>query len=167
MDNIIFKCEACGFCCRTLLENDPKYLTGLSLFPDEVKLFDPKIVAPGTAFGIDKPTTITTYQLTVSLCPYINETNQCKIYESRPLICKAFPIMPEIPYTKLAPKCPQISHQPNYQENGSSLFDSEQCEKAVQEIYIRVIAQKQSTVKGSKLWIYDLATKRWVKGLGS
>jgi Fe-S-cluster containining protein len=162
MGYIQFKCERCGFCCRTLLENDPDYLIGLSLFPDEVKLFDPKIIAPFTAFGINKPTNITSYQLTVATCPHINEANQCKIYENRPLVCKAFPIIPEFPNSKIAPKCPQISHHTSYRENGSSLFDAEESENAVREIYIRGFTEMQNTEKGSKLWVYDLATKRWL-----
>jgi Fe-S-cluster containining protein len=161
MGLIQFKCEKCGFCCRTLLQYESEYLVGLSLFPEETKLFDPKIVVPFMAFGISEPTTITSYQLTVAVCPHINERNECNIYENRPLICKAFPIIPAFPHTKLAPKCPQISHHSTYRENGNTLFDDKQCEDAIQEISVRVMTRIQRE-KGAKLWLYDLTTKKWI-----
>ena len=162
MEFVQFRCEKCGFCCRTLLQDEPDSIIGLSLFPEEVTLFDPKIIAPFMAFGINEPTVVTSYQLTVAACPHISEKNECKIYEDRPLICKAFPIIPAFPNTMLAPNCPQISHQPNYRENGSVIFDDEQAEDAVQEINLRIMRRLHNREKGSKLWLYDLATKKWI-----
>lgn len=68
-------------------------LQGLCLTKEEAKEFDPKFIMPYIAIGDKEPTTIVYYQLILADCPHLNEKNECKIYEKRPLIC-SFPRSP-------------------------------------------------------------------------
>lgn len=69
---------------------------GLSLKLEEFKLFPPEIVSPQFGVGTRtslKPRHILSYQLNVNVCPHLTEDNNCRIYNNRPLSCRAFPLI--------------------------------------------------------------------------
>lgn len=53
-------------------------------------------------------------------CPFINNKNECEIYNERPVICRMFPYIGEGNETSLASFCPEIEklYQDNKQVNG-------------------------------------------------
>jgi len=82
-----FECEHCGNCCKgnilTLLPHEVPKLTKLA---QKLNLPIPNIMAD-TRFI--KPV----FKLFATPCPFWTG-DRCKIYENRPLICRAYPIRP-------------------------------------------------------------------------
>ena len=149
MSEIGFSCSKCGWCCRTLLVEQ----FGLFLTEDEKTLFDSKYVAPYMALGIDKPSNIIAYQLNQAVCPYINENNNCTIYNKRPLACQSYPIQVTILGSMVEADCPQAKY---LQKDGSLMTESGI--KANQYIMAKI---RKYCKKGSKMWLFNLATKKW------
>ena len=87
-----FKCLKCITCCRNIIEILGVVKRGLPLTENETVLFSKELVSPKLAIGLTEPETISLYQLNIDVCPYLNEKNQCQKYETRPLMCKFFPI---------------------------------------------------------------------------
>lgn len=91
-----FNCLMCGSCChRTLIYEDGLNL-GVNLLPNEKKLFKsyPDAIIP--YFGYHKKghqkIKILSYQMIIKPCPMLDiKTNHCKIYDNRPLVCRAYP----------------------------------------------------------------------------
>ncbi len=97
-NKVRFKCLHCGRCCRNILRGYNGIISGLVLFPDETELFPKETVFPSIGLGFDridplKPESIVTYQIDSEDCPHLSEKNTCKIYDKRPLICRAFPLI--------------------------------------------------------------------------
>ena len=90
---IHFKCLKCGHCCRTLLSEDEGILIGLTLTPEEAKLFPPDKILPWLGAGSSEKeiTRIMMYQLNTATCPNL-ENNICRIYDKRPTVCAQFPL---------------------------------------------------------------------------
>lgn len=63
-------------------------LYGLYLTPDEAKRFSSRSITPLFKSGGD----IIAYQLATKRCPHL-VGGQCGIYEQRPLICQAYPVI--------------------------------------------------------------------------
>ena len=59
------------------------------LFPKEAEVFPREVIAPLFRYG----EVVIAYQVTVNRCPHLNVDNNCAIYEKRPLLCQAFPLM--------------------------------------------------------------------------
>ncbi len=83
------ECTRCGRCCSNLRKGDET--TGLTLFPDEKDLFPQDKVRPYLGRGKDIVTDVFTYQHTENVCTHLVD-NLCQIYESRPLMCRSFPV---------------------------------------------------------------------------
>lgn len=139
-------------------------VSGLCLTEEEAKMFEPKLIVPYVAIGDKKPTTVIFYQFILSDCPHLNEKNECKIYEKRPLICKVFPINPNLNRVILVPKCPQIGKFGGKAgEMCPVIIDDAVIEKASKEISIIFLSvQKECKEKGLKIWFFDLSTRKWV-----
>jgi Fe-S-cluster containining protein len=160
-----FECKRCGFCCRTLFVYEDGKLFGLSLLTqEETKLFYPEIIAPYVAIGVKEPTTIIFHQLILSECPYINEKNECVIYDKRPIVCRLFPRIPKPTQLLVTPNCPQVGKRYNRVGEICPLdFDTPDQEEALTKMdFIYSDLRRICIEKGLNLWVFDLATKRWM-----
>jgi Fe-S-cluster containining protein len=154
-----FHCEKCGTCCRNLLEEREGILQGLTLTAKEKVFFPKNMISPLTAIGKIEQKQIIDYQLSVNDCPHINEKNECQIYDSRPLICRAFPYV----QGNFSMKCPIL--RGIFKKAGLRITfpvpDSEAEADQKRDRYFQNRLRKYMK-KGSKIWIFNLATKQWV-----
>lgn len=149
-----FKCSRCGFCCRALLSLKSGVVMGMSLTKEEVDMFDPKYISPCMAIGTDKPSHIIIYQLNRGICPFINEKNECKIYQKRPLVCQSFPIEVTFMGGIVHSECSQSKVLP---KDGTAITDAG---IKINQYILKNF--KEISSKKRKMWYYDLATKKWV-----
>jgi len=92
-----FVCTGCGVCCRKIVITNDYGTFGLYLEPQETKLFPKWHVEPFWGFGVkgrrrNRPKFVGAYQFTGEQCPYVTKQNECRIYERRPLVCRAYPL---------------------------------------------------------------------------
>jgi len=163
MSSTFFECEKCGTCCRNLFDDSHGITVGMFLTPRETALFNKSLISPFYAFGVNKPKKIVSYQLNVNDCPYINGDNKCKIYDQRPLTCRAFPV--EILSTSknaISRRCPTIS---NMIKEGEV---SEDIENLGNEIYAasKIYRWRLNHIpkyirKGLTPFLFDLKMKKW------
>ena len=163
MSDLTFKCKKCGTCCRGLFVEEYGVLSGLCLTEEEAKQFDSKVIMPYLAIGDKKPTTIIYYQLVLSDCPHLNGKNECKIYEKRPLICRVFPVHPDLNGIVILPKCPEIlKHWTKEGEISPVAIEDDEIESALTKITILSLTHKKECIeKGLRFWFFDLATGKW------
>lgn len=127
-----FKCRKCGNCCTDFGE-----LGTLPIFDDEKIII--KQLAEKIGISVEFiPENVMMDEITGTMfcgnwglkgnpCPFLDENNLCKIYEERPLICKAFPIH-KIPTKNegLTPscfmKCPNFDFK-KFIESSYSFYD--------------------------------------------
>ena len=162
MSVIIFECQKCGTCCRNLLENQNVVTNGLFLTAKETRLFPSKLISPQVAIGVKKPKNIISYQFNVNVCPHINEKNECRIYDKRPLACKSFPLEVTLLGSTASVQCPIIGRrmkEGEFREAEFSAPEIEASEKINNYLWNRY--QKYFKV-GSKMWNFDLKTKKWI-----
>lgn len=148
----------CGTCCRNLLEEREGVLKGLVLTEKETSLFPPDMVSPHNATGRKKPEHIIDYQLNVNDCPHIDERNECRIYEKRPLICRAFPYI----QGNFSVKCPIFGSR--FKAGlliTVPLPDAEVEASQKRDRYFQNRLRKYLK-KSSKIWVFDLATRQWM-----
>lgn len=92
-------CSGCGKCCKDF--GGDGVSTGLSLFPDEFRLYKqlaaarglffrsvPKVVAVERSSGRG---VVSHYVVLTQPCVFYEEGVGCSIYSQRPLVCQAFP----------------------------------------------------------------------------
>lgn len=163
MSDLTFKCQKCGTCCRGLFVEEFGMLQGLCLSEEEAKQFDPKFIMPYIAIGDKEPATIVYYQLILADCPHLNDKNECKIYDKRPLICRVFPVHPDLNHTVILPKCPQIEKHWSREEKICPVaIEDDEIEGALTKINIRSLThRKECLEKGLRFWYFDLAKKEW------
>lgn len=158
MSGISFNCRKCGTCCRNLIEDVNGINTGLLLTVKEIDLFPQEMISPKIAIGFEKPEKIIQYQLDVNDCPHVDEKNECRIYEKRPLMCRAFPYESGT----VSVKCPIIgSRMKAYEpcEVEISATEIEASEKMNRHILNRF--QKFHKI-GQKGWNFDGKTREWI-----
>ena len=83
------ECEKCGRCCSNLRIGDEE--SGLTLFPEEIHMFPEETIRPHLGKGESSPIEIFSYQHTENICVNLKD-NLCSVYESRPLMCRSFPV---------------------------------------------------------------------------
>ena len=163
MNIIKFQCKKCGTCCRNLME-DRNYIdihNGMFLTAREIRLFQRKLISPHFAIGKNKPRHIISYQLNVTVCPHLTEKNKCRIYDKRPLTCKAFPLEVISAELTLSLKCPIVnSHMKDKVRAPWKLLTTEIDAVQRSRKYISNRCQKYGKAS-SKLWDFDLRTKSW------
>lgn len=100
MTPLKFKCLSCGDCCKRIVIHDRgrlKLTVGLCLMPKERKLFKKypdAVIYPYIQLNMKNSpeTKVVCYQLVTEPCPLLNlETNKCRIYKKRPMVCREFP----------------------------------------------------------------------------
>ena len=67
------------------------FVNGLFLKGEKIHLFHASQVSPLAAVGWDRPQDVLSYQLNARTCPHLDASNECAIYNDRPLKCRAFP----------------------------------------------------------------------------
>lgn len=109
----IFVCRGCGKCCRNIKQGDSE-----SSETDMVKVMDDKgtgipvmdweldrIRAGADRLGVfvdlvphhvllssKDDIIVATWSLNHNVCPFIGEDRRCRIYEDRPMVCRAYPL---------------------------------------------------------------------------
>ena len=163
MSAIIFECKKCGTCCRNLVEDVNGIINGLFLTSKETRLFPSKLISPKIALGVDKPKKTVAYQLNVNVCPHINDRNECRMYEKRPLACKSFPFEIGLLKSTVSVKCPQIGSKMKVDEFREVELSGTEIE-ASQKINRYLLNRYQKYFKkGTDLWKFDLKTRKWIK----
>ncbi|MFA5857295.1 MAG: YkgJ family cysteine cluster protein [Candidatus Pacearchaeota archaeon] len=103
-----FECKCCGTCCR-IFKDVEKGLTGLPLFEWEKEELENIAKEKGIKLNI-QPTDLVfdkrsgfyicgNFSLKHEPCPFL-VNNKCSIYEHRPLVCKAYPLVDNPLYNK-------------------------------------------------------------------
>jgi Fe-S-cluster containining protein len=157
MTETTFKCRKCGTCCRSLLEHVNGVKAGLLLTVKETRLFPSEMVSPKMAIGSAKPEKVICYQLSADRCPHINKKSECRIYDKRPLMCRAFPYVSG----NMSRKCPEIGNQMIVNVDLWAIdADIEASKKLDRHVQNRV---EKSYRKGKKqkIWNFDLDTREW------
>lgn len=159
---VVFECKKCGYCCRNLLKDLGGFVNGLFLTPKKARLFPSNVISPQRANGVKRPKHIISYQLNVKVCPYIDDENECMIYDKRPLTCKSYPNEPYPHGNMISVECKSV---------GSQMKDGEFCEVDISATemeagdkllrYLSTCLRKYCK-RNSKLWTYDLRTRKWV-----
>jgi Fe-S-cluster containining protein len=130
----------------------------LFLTKEETALFPPDLILPRIGIGLTEPSMILAYQLNVDICPHLSNNSKCKIYEKRPLMCKAFP------YSKgnISSKCMFFSPKKREQFY-NNIFPMVEMRKADEELNKYALNILKANFKaGIKEWVYDLAAKKWI-----
>jgi len=156
MSEIIFACKKCGTCCKNLLEDIDGNEAGLLLTVKERKFFPSKMISPRFAIGTRKPDKTILYQLNVKNCPFITESNECRMYDKRPLICRQFPYKSE---GYVSAKCPTFHNVRRGTEIEFSLSEIEAKEKLLRHANNQIKKFHKERLCG---WFFDLRTNQWV-----
>ncbi|MCJ7423575.1 YkgJ family cysteine cluster protein [Candidatus Bathyarchaeota archaeon] len=90
-----WRCLSCGECCKNLVgKKFGAAVTGREKQRLEILASRRAVnmhLVPLASNGFS----VTLWQFAESVCPFLDKaTNQCKIYEWRPALCRAFPLMP-------------------------------------------------------------------------
>jgi Fe-S-cluster containining protein len=158
MSGITFQCRKCGTCCKNPIEDVNGIATGLLLTVKEISLFPSEMVSPKFAIGFKKPKKIIHYQLNVNDCPHINEKNECRIYEKRPLMCKAFPYESGT----ISVKCPEIGNRVKVNQRYGVEISAAEIE-ASEEMNRHILNRFSKFFrKGQKGWNFDLKKREWI-----
>jgi Fe-S-cluster containining protein len=91
----LFKCRTCGECCRQLFGKR----FGAAIAGWEKARLEQLAKRLGVTvdfFPLTKSLTgqVTTWQFSDAKCPFLNVHSGCMIYKDRPLLCRAYPLMP-------------------------------------------------------------------------
>jgi Fe-S-cluster containining protein len=156
MSGITFECRKCGTCCRNLIEDVNGMKAGLVLTVKEISLFPSEMVSPKLAIGFEKPEKTILNQLNVNDCPFITESNDCRIYDKRPLVCRQFPYKSE---GFASAKCPVFFNVARGTDIEFSLIEIEAKEKMVRHTNNRIKKCRGERLRG---WFFDLRTNQWV-----
>jgi Fe-S-cluster containining protein len=153
-----FECLKCGTCCRTIVESIGSVTRGLMLTSKERALFPAESILPQFALGLSKPKIIVFYQMTLAQCPHLDEQSGCKIYEKRPLICRAFPLMAN----HISSRC-KVFNKRKVGQVYQDIYPMVESKKANEKIdrYIKTNFNEYLR-KGFNEWEYDLSTKTWI-----
>ena len=158
-----FNCRQCGLCCRELLPKDMGIRRGLTLLPEEAKLFHETQVKPYLGYGkrpYEKDFKIHAYQLTLPSCPHLTE-NKCTIYEKRPATCRQFPFSLDPDKEQgillgVDMNCPAAVELVN---NSSGLIDFPDRDSAMRIYELK----KLVTLNPRRVWFYDLGSDNWIR----
>jgi Fe-S-cluster containining protein len=163
---IVFECQGCGTCCTDLIDHSEGRDLGLAIMPDEHNLFKRDIIRPGIGFNNDlmnrfSPSYILSYQLTVNTCPYHSVENKCEIYDSRPLVCRAFPLNVQYPASKtpsIDQRCAYISNIVKPDFEGDCAFCGQNELKAFKKLLVLLV---NAFHQFSSISFFDLRSNTW------
>jgi Fe-S-cluster containining protein len=88
---ILFECISCGFCCR----DNGRHIRKIVLTP-----MDADIISKSTRLSLDE-FCIPSHQVSAPFfrimkknsgsCIFLDDNSKCKVYDSRPMICRCYP----------------------------------------------------------------------------
>lgn len=169
-----FKCLGCGSCCREIVRVVDGVSAGLWLRPTERVLFHgfPGSVVPYLGLKRDGKAKIKNigYQMIQGPCPLLDpDTNRCKEYESRPLMCRAYPFSFCKEGLSVDRRCSYIQSVHDGIEYGKTIMRSGFVqENAVMEskrFFIdleRLMMEHLAAYDRVNLLIYDCVKKEWI-----
>jgi len=148
------------------MHENPLGVNGLLLLPEEVKLFENAGAEVYPFIGVgedDEPKKILAYQLSSKVCPLLLEDGKCAIYPDRPLLCRSFPVE----YVKgsrafLSQNCTFINRNVGERMVDVSCFSDIEV-KANLRLQERLREEMQPFK--TRIWIFDLSTKKWKSAL--
>jgi len=151
-----FKCYRCGYCCRNLVTESPYGLVGMFLMPGERRLFPKTNIRPYLAVGMNGPDKNIAYQYAEMVCPHITEDNRCKIYDQRPMTCRAYPLIEDARGIGLCGDCKWVQTMRHLLPFRLTKIAN----KSMIQGYIQIISliRRNSIRRG---WIYNLADHQW------
>ena len=157
-----FDCTRCGRCCTGLLAEDKGVLRGLTLLPDERRLFPESKVMPTVVVGRrphGRGFRVIAYQLTEDTCPHLKE-DLCSVYQERPASCRQFPFslgagQDGSRLVGFDLSCPSLKN----------LFESGRVPHPSPDTmhYAEMLSSvEQEALKNpNRAWYFDLRTRRW------
>lgn len=165
-----FQCLRCGKCCIKLLKESQGTRKGLPLFPKERKIFPNDSIKPHIGIG-RKPTDskfkIISYQMIENICPHL-ENNECKIYDDRPIACRAFPLFPHIIIgegvtMKIDPACTSLKKLGIHYPHEDVFFTEGSLKNEL--LYVnelsKISSQAHRNIK--RTWIFNLKSDKWIR----
>ncbi len=157
---IPISCNRCGVCCSSLIKTKDGISKGLFLTEKERDLFNYDVVKPSRALGRKKPEKVISYQLSVSPCPHL-EGNVCKIYEKRPLTCKAYPFQISLS-NDIDTDCTEIRKvlKPNEHKFFDPPLESKEALNKIRSYFTNRVEKYMKT--GYREWNYDLSSNEWI-----
>lgn len=158
----VFKCKKCGVCCSNLIYSEKGIFRGLTLLPNEIKIFPKDLVNPAIGIGKnprDKKFKIIAYQFNKNTC-YNLQNNKCIIYDSRPSSCKQFPFTMqkcvEEYLVGIDLNCPSMKEMI---QKDQKLIVSDKERKAAEilmNLQLKILQNKE------KAWFKDVKTGIWI-----
>jgi Fe-S-cluster containining protein len=159
----VFKCIKCGVCCSNLIYSDKGVFRGLTLLPNEKKIFPKYLINPAIGIGKnprEKEFKIIAYQFTKNTCIHL-KNNICVRYESRPSSCIQFPFSihkgVEEYLIGIDLNCPSMKEMI---QKDQKLIISDKEKKAAEllmNLQLKVLQSKEI------IWFKDVKTGIWIK----
>lgn len=141
-------CTKCGECCRRLFGK--RYGAAITnLEKARLEQLSKRFGVSADFYPLTKSFTgqVTTWQFADAKCPFLNLYGSCIIYGARPLLCRAFPLMPygvgECRALERQSHCFEVKYTP------AQVFAG--------QAYMTQVA---SLIK-SAAWIYSINKNRW------
>jgi len=161
---LVFRCLRCGRCCKDLLAEDRGVLRGLTLMPDERRLFPESKVRPAVGLGRSPSESgfeVIAYQLTEDTCSHL-KGNLCEIYLERPSSCRQFPFSLRLGtggelLMGFDLNCPSI--QELLGDLAEPCVRFEEREHAERLLRVEIEAMKNP----ERAWYFDLGGEKWVR----
>jgi len=101
MEIAVFHCQRCTNCCKNLFKEQEKSF-GLTLFDFEAEILKKKAKKEKISLSlkpvnfiadkVSKKAIVLLWNIENKECPFLDK-KQCIIYENRPLVCRAFPVV--------------------------------------------------------------------------
>ena len=159
-----FECLKCGHCCRTLITKVDFGSAGLFLLPNETFLFPKTDVSPLYGIGVKgrsrpRPEKIIAYQFGKMVCPHLSEENLCKIYSTRPITCRSYPLETTLVGNIINSQCTFI--RKNFKEGIFFNVDLVKPELKKANLILTKHVMKSMSEFNTILWGFDLETKKW------
>ena len=165
-------CNRCGKCCERIITDTPIGRFGMMLLPFETKRFNSKYIKPLYGIGLKgkrrkRPAIIYAYQYIGEPCEHYDpETKTCRIYEKRPLVCRAYPFEYAFGNYFIDDNCPVAKKL--FPENTVAYLDEVEnidieydALRKLHTYYILVFLANMYKTNVTITWYYDLETMKW------
>jgi Fe-S-cluster containining protein len=114
-------------------------------------------VRPHYGKGVSKPSIIFTYQYTENICIHLKD-NMCTIYDSRPLMCRSFPVQLGVNGIRFSPGCRAVLDIiPRSKVMNNDLPEV----KAAMEMGERLLEFYRDLGENELKWKYNLISEAW------
>ena len=137
----VFHCEKCTNCCKNLFKEQEKSF-GLTLFDFEAEILKKEAKKKKIALSlgpvnfiadkVSKKAIVLLWSIENKECPFLDK-KECVIYENRPLVCRAFPVVS----TGIRGNRPMIRSMLCPNEIGTSLGDKDKLSIALKKLMRR------------------------------